>query len=157
AASLLTRSLAGVVAPDVVSLTGGAATFDTRNVGNAKTVAVTGLTLSGADAANYSLTSTTATTAANISPPPLTANVTAASKSYDGTAAAAILTRSLAGVLASDTVTLTGGSASFDTKNVAAGKLVTATGLTLAGADAGNYALSNTTATTTADVTPQLL
>jgi len=49
-------SLVGVISPDVVTLTGTATgTFDSANVGP-RTVTVSGLTLSGADASNYSLT-----------------------------------------------------------------------------------------------------
>src|SRR5262249_10249802 len=53
----------------------------------------------------------------------------------------------------SDVVSVTGGTASFDTADPGTGKTVTVTGLSLSGADAGNYALSSSTVTTTADVT----
>jgi hypothetical protein len=59
-------------------------------------------------------------------------------------------------VLGSDDVSYVGGSASFADKNVGTGKNVTATGLSLSGADAGNYTV-NTTAGTTADITPATL
>ena len=49
----------------MVSLTGGTATFADKNVGNGKTVTLTGATLSGRDAGNYILDSV-ATTTANI-------------------------------------------------------------------------------------------
>jgi len=62
-----------------------------------------------------------------------------------------LATRSLNGVFGVDVVTLNGGTATFDTKNAGVGKIVTATGLTIGGADAGNYVLSNSTATTTAE------
>mgnify|MGYP000084107321 CR=1 FL=1 len=41
---------------------GGTGTFDTRNAGTAKTVTSSNLALGGADAANYVLSSATATT-----------------------------------------------------------------------------------------------
>ena len=44
------------------------ATFDTANVGTGKTVTVSGITLGGAAAGNYTLASTTATTTADITP-----------------------------------------------------------------------------------------
>jgi hypothetical protein len=47
-------------------------------------------------------------------------------------------------------------SANFDTKDIGTGKTVTATGLGLSGADAGNYTV-NTTATNTADITAKAL
>ena len=51
---------------DDVSLSGGTASFANKTVGTAKTVTVSGLSLSGIDAGNYQLASTTATTTANI-------------------------------------------------------------------------------------------
>jgi hypothetical protein len=41
-------------------------TFVDKNVGTGKTVNITGLSLGGTDAINYSLSTTTATTTANI-------------------------------------------------------------------------------------------
>src|SRR5207249_830669 len=84
-------------------------------------------------------------------------SITASSKTYDGTTAATIITRSLSGVLGSDVVSLSGGTASFASKTVGTGKTVTATGLSLSGADAGNYQLASTTASTTADITAKTL
>jgi hypothetical protein len=54
-------------------------------------------------------------------------------------------------VIGADVVSYDGGSATFSDKNVGVGKTVTAIGLSLGGADAGNYVV-NTTATTTADI-----
>ena len=45
---------------DVVNLSGGTATFANKNVGNNKNVTAVGLALSGADAGNYQLSSTSA-------------------------------------------------------------------------------------------------
>jgi trimeric autotransporter adhesin len=154
-ATVDTRSLTGVIAPDVVSLNGGTATFDTKNVGANKTVTLASATLAGADAGNYSLSSV-ATTTADITPLAITGSITASSKVYDGTTAATILTRTLLGQIAGDNVSYSGGSATFDTEDVGSGKTVTATGLTLNGADAGNYTV-NASATTTANITPKAL
>ena len=155
AASITGRSLTGVLLTDDVSYTGGSATFDTKNVGTGKTVTGTGLALAGADAGNYTV-NTTAAALADITPASLTGAITAADKVYDATTAATITGRSLSGVLASDDVSYTGGSATFDTKNAGTGKTVTGTGLALAGADAGNYTV-NTSAATLADITPASL
>ena len=152
-AIIATRSLSGVISPDVVSLTGGAASFADKNVGAGKTVTGTGFTLSGADAGNYVLASATLNTTADITPASLTGSFTAASKTYDGTASASITGRSLAGVIGGDDVSLSGGAATFSDKNVGSGKVVTGTGFSLAGADAGNYALASTTLTSSADIT----
>ena len=48
-------------------------------------------------------------------------------------------------------------SGSFANKNVGTGKTVNVSGITLSGSDAGNYIVTNTTATTTADITPATL
>jgi subtilase family serine protease len=74
-------------------------------------------------------------------------------KIYDGTTAADC-TCTLSGVVAGDTVTCSVGSAGFASPAVGNGVAVTATGITLGGSAAGNYALSSTTATTTANILP---
>jgi hypothetical protein len=152
AATVLTRLVNGAIAGDVVSLSGGTATFATKTVGNAKVVTLTGASLAGGDAANYNLTSV-ATTTANITALGVTASVTADNKVYDGNTSATIATRSLTGAIVGDVVSATGGTATFDNKNAGTGKTVTATGLSLSGADAANYVLTSSSATTTADVT----
>jgi hypothetical protein len=126
-------------------------TFGDKSVGTAKTVTVSGLVLSGTNAGNYTLTQPTAM--ANITLATLTPGIAAASRTYDDTTAATITARTLTGVIGSEDVSLVGGTASFPDKNVGAGKTVTATGLSLSGADAGNYQLASTSATTTADIT----
>jgi hypothetical protein len=154
-----TPSLAGVVGGDTVNITGTpTATFVNKNVGTGKTVNVTGYTLSGADADNYTLTSPTLT--ANITAKGLTVSgITANNKVYDGNATATLNTGSaaLVGVIGGDTVTLNTGSAvgAFSNANIGTGKTVTVSGLTITGADAGNYSL--TQPTTTADITAKAL
>jgi YDG domain-containing protein/Big-like domain-containing protein len=56
-ATITKREVVGVVAGDNVELSGGTATFDNANVGQDKTVTLSGATLSGADTGNYSLSS----------------------------------------------------------------------------------------------------
>ena len=102
---------------------------------------------------NY-LSATSATVRVNFQPQTLTPGVTAADKIYDGTTTATITGRSLAGVLGSDDVSLTGGTATFASATVGTGKAVTATGLSLTGTKASYYTLTPTTATTTAAITP---
>ena len=80
------------------------------------------------------------------------ASVTATQKIYDGTHTATITACNLTGVTAGDTVTCSASAANFSDANAGTGKIVTATGITLSGADAGKYTLTNTTATTTADI-----
>ncbi len=138
-------ALVGVLGSDVVTLNAGSATgtFGTKTVGNAKSVTVSGLAISGADSANYTLTQPT--TSANITAAGLTVTSLAASnKVYDSTTLASLSgAGALVGVLGSDTVTLSGTAVgAFSDKTVGNGKTVSVSGLSLAGADAGNYTLS---------------
>ncbi len=86
-AVITSRSLNGVLAADAatVSYTGGSATFADQNAGNNKAVLGTGLGLTGANAGNYTVNAT-ASTAANITPAPLTVTATDVSKVYGQTA-----------------------------------------------------------------------
>ena len=144
---------------DDISVSAGGAEFIDRNVGQKKTVTVSGLTLAGADANNYRLDRTTTTANADITPLTLSLSGTAvASKVYDGGKVADVLNEgTLARVVAGDAVVVNVGGAEFSDKNVGQNKTVTVSGLTLAGADAGNYRLDRTTVTANADITPLTL
>src|SRR5262249_24550527 len=91
-----------------------------------------------------------------VTPRALTGSIAATGKVYDGTTDASLSSRMLSGVVGSDDVSYVGGTASFADKHAGTGKTVTATGLGLAGADAGNYTV-NDTATTDADITPKAI
>ncbi|PJJ52932.1 YDG domain-containing protein [Hymenobacter chitinivorans] len=156
AASITGRAVSGAIAGDEVSLTGGTATFADKTVGPGKTVTGLGFGLTGADAPNYRLLAGPVTATASITPKALTAAVTADSKTYDGTTAAILTTTNLAGIVDGDAVSISIGGAAFADKHVATSKTVTATDLTLTGADAANYSV-NATAYTTADITPKAL
>ena len=144
----LTDTLTGTatvtaISGDSVVLGGtGTATFASKNVGNGKAVAVTGYTLSGADAGNYTLVEPTGLTA-NITPASLTVTgVSATNKVYDTTLTDTLSGTAAVTALSGDSVTLSGsGSGTFASKNVGTGKAVTVTGYSLSGADAGNYTL----------------
>jgi uncharacterized repeat protein (TIGR01451 family) len=82
----------------------------------------------------------------------VTALITAMSKCYDGTTAVTLISKTLQGVISPDVVSLSVGAVSFSDPAAGNGKTVTATGLSLTGADIGNYALSSTTAITYADI-----
>jgi hypothetical protein len=96
-------------------------------------------------------------TAFNIAPASVTANVTVSDKLYDATTVATIANRSLSGVIGTDNVLLSGGSAAFATKTVGNGKTVTVSGLGLTGTSAGNYALASTTVITSASISSAAL
>jgi len=140
-------SLAGLIGTDQVSATGNLA-FDSRNAGTGRTVTAGGITLSGADAGNYTV-NTMATALADILAKAITATLSANGKTYDGTTAATG-SLSLAGLVGNDQVSANG-SLAFDSRNAGTGRTVTAGGITLSGADAGNYTV-NTTATALADI-----
>ena len=76
-----------------------------------------------------------------------------ATKVYDGTdAAPAGLSISLEGVVGGDAVTASA-SLAYNSPNVTEADTITATGITLSGADAGNYQLSSTTAQISGTIT----
>ncbi|MDO8034556.1 YDG domain-containing protein, partial [Janthinobacterium sp. SUN128] len=139
------------------SLTASAvASFADKNVGAAKAVQLSGAALTGADAGNYFIVLPTGLLA-SITPASLTlASLSAAGKVYDGTTSAAV-SASANGVLGQDVVSVVGGSGSFADKNAGAGKLVTASGFRLAGADAGNYTLETTGGTAQASIAQKQL
>ena len=134
-AAIVTSTLTGDISGDDVSLTGGAANFDTKDVGNGKTVTGVGFFLSGADAPNYNLSSSTLTTPwAHITPLDMVnGSFTGIEEGDDGGVVATIASRSLSGVLCTVHASLAGGTASFDTRNVGTGKTVTGTGFSLTG------------------------
>jgi len=140
---------------DVVTVTGtGAGTFADPNVGNGKSVTVSGYTLSGTAAGNYSIVEPVGLTA-NITPASLTVSGQAASnKVYDTTTTATLSGGTLIGVLGGDTVTLTQ-AGTFASKNVGNGIAVTASD-SLGGAAAGNYVLAQPTGLA-ANITPASL
>ncbi|ALV04976.1 YDG domain-containing protein [Roseateles depolymerans] len=152
AATLGTVSLSGVVAGDSVSVGGtGSASFVDKNAGSAKAAVITGMSLGGADAANYVFngSATAAITPKSVS----AAAGSVQDKVYDGTTKATVGTISLSGVVAGDTVGVGAvGSASFSDKNVGSGKAVTVNGVVLNGTDAGNYAFDTSA---TASITPR--
>ena len=78
------------------------------------------------------------------------------SRTYDATVTATLGSANLqlGGVLPGDTVAVTAASAAFDTPDVGTGKLVTASGVTLSGAAAGNYAVAPTASGAIGTITP---
>ncbi|MBU2320933.1 MAG: hypothetical protein KJ609_20515, partial [Gammaproteobacteria bacterium] len=149
-------SFTGMVSGDDLTVASASGSFDNKNAGSGKTVTVSGLGLSGTDAANYTLADTTAITTADIAKAVISAitGITASNKTYDGNTTATLDTSSTSftGMVSGDDVTVASASGSFDDKNAATNKIVNVSGLSLSGADAANYTLADTTATTTADI-----
>ncbi len=158
--------LVGVVSGDSgnVTLNTASATgaFSDRNVGTSKIVTVSGLTISGTSAGNYTLTQPTTT--ATITAKALTiTGSTASAKAYDGTTAEplggtiALLTTETAGTgttsdgkpYSVDSVAA-GGTATgaFASKNVGTALAVTVTGVTITGTGTGNYTATQQTGLT---------
>jgi hypothetical protein len=112
-------------------------------------VNVSGITVSGADTDNYTI-STVAATTANITKANLNVGAVGVNKVYDATTAATVTLTDTP--LRGDVVNATYGSAAFGDKNVGQGKPVNVSGIGITGADAGNYSVNSST-TTTGDIT----
>ncbi|MFO0070220.1 MAG: beta strand repeat-containing protein, partial [Alphaproteobacteria bacterium] len=158
-ATLSGVSLVGIVTGDIVNFNAGttSASFADKNVGTGKAVTVSAIGITGADAGNYTVTSPTGLTA-NITPAALgMTGVTASNKVYDALTTAALNFggATFSGLFGGDTVTFNSGAATgnFADKNVGTGKAVTVAGVTIGGADAGNYTFTQPTGLT-ADITP---
>ena len=138
---------------DTLTLGGTAAgSFPAKNVGTALTVTVSGNTLGGAQAGDYVLAANEQSgLTANITQAPLTVSATGVNKPYDGTTTATVTLSD--NHISGDVVTDSDTSAAFSNKNVGNNITVTVSGISISGTDAGNYALQNTTATTTANIT----
>jgi mucin-19 len=155
-----TGALAGVITGDTVTLGGLAqGVYDSKDVATATGVRFSGLTLGGASAGNYTI-STNYVVPATITPKPLTVTGlgVAASKVYDGTTSAIVTgSGAFSGVLGGDTVTLGGTPiGAYNSKDVATAVSVSFSGLTLAGASATNYSLAMP-APVAATITPKTL
>ena len=104
---------------------------------------VSGYTLTGGDAGNYTVAQPAGLTA-GIAPAALAVSgVRALDKTYDATTAAALAGTPAVAPLGSDAVSVAGtGSGRFADKNVGVGKAVAVSGYGLVGGDAGNYAVA---------------
>ena len=155
-ATITGRTPVGTVGGDTISLSGGTATFNNKNVATGKAVNATGITLGGADEAKYSYDGTAATTA-NITAlqSTLGGSFTANNKTYDRGTTATVATNSLTltSLVGGDSVTISP-TIAFGNKTVANGKTVSITGASLGSTDGGNYTVDLTGApTTTANIT----
>ncbi|HRH21965.1 MAG TPA: MBG domain-containing protein, partial [bacterium] len=139
-------ALTGTVLQDIGTSAGnGILTYSNLYIDNvgAKVLRATGtgLTINTVDSNSFTINQKS-----------LTSTITASNKVYDGNASATIMTRTPVGVVGGDTVTVNGGTATFADKNVANGKVVTATGMTLGDTDAAKYSFDGIGAGT-ADIT----
>ena len=145
-ASVIAGVLSGLIGSETLSVSGIAQAFPSKNVGSYPGLVVSyvlGDGTNGGLAANYSLVPGTGTTAITPAPVSIT-GLTAENKTYDATTTATVSgTPTLSGVLGADDVSLDG-TALFAFAQAGAGTAipVTTSGLTLTGADAGNYSLT---------------
>ncbi len=145
----------GILTGDDVTVTATSANFATASVGTNKTITVT-YSLSGADASNYVLGTSTAITADITSAPITVTSVTASDKEYDGTTDATIGSVVFSGVQNSEgsSVINVTATASFADANVGKDKTVNIASYTLTGTGASNYQLATGAPTATeADIT----
>ena len=148
----------GAIAGDELSINVGQVSlqFADKNAGENKSVAMSGVTLTGADAQNYSAATPTGLTA-SITPKSLTVSgIAAADKVYDLTTTATLTGAGvLAGSINSDQVSLdeSSRSGSFATRHVGEGKAVSVSGLSLTGTDRSNYVIADISGLT-ATITP---
>src|SRR5205823_1728167 len=134
---------------DTLTTSYTSASFDNKNVGTAKTVSVSGLSISGTDAANYTA-NTTASTTANITVRSLVVSATGVNKVYNGTTTVTVTLSD--NRVAGDSLSTSYTTASFADKNAGTAKTVSVSGISISGTDAANYT-ANTTASATADIT----
>jgi len=119
-----------------LTLSGGA--FADKHVGTNK--AVTGFVLGGAAVDNYTLASASSVTG-DISQLPTTLTATATDRVYNSVAAVGSVSTAFSpDILSGDTVTVDSDSAVYE--NADAGDAKPITGITTAGADVGNYAIT---------------
>ncbi|HRQ88488.1 MAG TPA: MBG domain-containing protein, partial [Bacteroidia bacterium] len=114
----------------------------------------------GSKADNYTITFNADNDAFTITPKTINLNGVAANgKTYDGTTAATfdLSGASLSGVLVGDMVQIGTGSGTFASKDAGIGIVVTASGFTLVGADAGNYTLAAQPTGLSANIAPKAL
>ena len=143
AASLAGSAGVRGIGADLVSVSGsGAAVFADKNAGSGKAVIISGFTLSGDDAGNYTLLPSGGLSA-NIGKADLAlSDLSARNRSYDGTTTATLSGTANIRPIGADVVTLGGvGVGAFSDKNAGNAKRVTVSGYTLSGTDAGNYNL----------------
>ncbi|RZG72255.1 YDG domain-containing protein, partial [Acinetobacter sp. WCHAc060025] len=133
-----------VIAGDAVSLIGtGVGSFLDKNVGDNKTVKVTGFSLLGTDADNYNLIQPTNLTA-NILPAQATiTGLIVPNKIYDGTTNVIIDSSGmvLTGIFSGDELILSNFSGNFSNKNVGDNKTFSSVAFSQVGSDISNYRL----------------
>ncbi|PYV17385.1 MAG: hypothetical protein DMG21_08505, partial [Acidobacteria bacterium] len=146
-------TVATKVDSDDVACISSSVTFASANASlTPQTVTASSITLTGTMAANYTLSTNTATTTAKINARPLTVTAAENTKTYDGTTSAAATPTITSGTLeGSDTANFT---ETYDNKNVGTGKTLTPSGTVSDGNSGSNYAYTFATAAGTINQAP---
>ena len=142
------------ISGDVLTTSYGGAAFLDKHAGIAKTLNVSGINLTGADAGNYTFNTAAATTA-NIAQAALTLSAASQTRTYDGSTNSSGVV-GIAGLFGTDSVT--GLTQRFDSRNASAANgrtLLVNGGYTLSDGNGGNnYAVSTVNATGTINQAP---
>ena len=146
----------GALAGDDVAITPSTGAFASVNVGSGIAYSSVGLSLSGADMANYSLAANSASGTGTITAKQLLwSGTTVANKTFDGNTTATVTSNgTLSGLVGTETLNLTQVAATFDTAAVGTNKTVALSASLQNGTNGGlasNYTLG--AASTTADIT----
>lgn len=146
----------GMLAGDDLWVNTATGHFSDKNAGDNKRVDISGLSLGGMDAANYSLADDTATTTATIDRAFISdiTGLRANSKVYDGQRTVTLDTQSVGfvGLVAGDSLTIDSISGLFDDANAGIGKALTAYIHAVSGADIDNYVIGLSMKALTGDI-----
>jgi hypothetical protein len=148
-----------IIDGDDVTITGGTGAFADKNVGIGKAVVISGVTLGGMDAGNYTLSAQPTGITGSITKKTVTVSgITASNKAYDGKTMATLNYNSttISGKVTGDKLSVSATGA-FADKNAGNNKTVTISNITLTGSDKDNYTLATTGATTTANISKKAL
>jgi gliding motility-associated-like protein len=142
------------ISGDVLTTAYTTATFADKNTGTAKTVSVSGISISGGASANYTVNTTAATTA-NITPATVTVTALTDNKVYTKTTASAIAP-TVSTLITGDVIATTPTQV-YNNSNVGTGKTLTPSGLVITDGNSGNNYTINYVANTTAIITTKAI
>ncbi|MGN6531059.1 MAG: MBG domain-containing protein, partial [Ginsengibacter sp.] len=137
----LNYQLHGVVGSDEVGVT-GTAVYDSKDAGLNKTITAGSFVLTGAQKDYYVIATNSANVSGSITKKIIIPTEAPITKVYDGTNVATVTFNSFAtedGLVENDDLKLQYIAASYNSKDVGAGKPISFTGLALSGADKDNY------------------
>lgn len=138
-----------LIGDDVKVQVGG--NFTSKEVGEAKAIALNSFVIEGAQKSNYSVSTSVINTTGNITAKPLTVSLKSTpeiSKTYDGNANVVLPANqyTLTGVENGDEVVVSG-TAVYNSKEAGDDKIITVNNFTLSGAQKNNYVLNTLSAT----------